>query len=147
MVVVATSEPSGLEQQRGRRLPAHGGVTGRLEVVEYAGGRSAAGCELLEGAPQMSPADLSASKRQMPVGRIAIRADEGGVVRAEQPGISLHAQTAPRGLNGYNARTLFGNYLPEREALGGIPVFIEGFGAEKCTNRAERCGFISRFWP
>ena len=41
-------------------------------------GLSAPGHELLEGAPQASPADLPALRRQMPVGRKTIGADEGG---------------------------------------------------------------------
>ena len=53
-------------------------------MLTDAGGRSAASGELLEGAPQMRPADLPASKRQMRVGRIAIRADDRRVIRAEQ---------------------------------------------------------------
>ena len=79
---------------------AHEGPQGRPEVEEVsAGGHRAGVVELmpipqvimkpptqaadvdLEGAPQMNPAHLPASKRQMPVGRIVIGADHRPVIR------------------------------------------------------------------
>ena len=58
-------------------------IAGVQQPLPDPGGLSASGHELLEGAPQMSPADLAASKRQMPVGRIAIGADHRPVIRTQ----------------------------------------------------------------
>ena len=59
-------------------------VAGGRQLLADPGGLAAPGLEVLEGAPQMRPADLPAFQGQMAVGRIAIGADDGLAVRAEQ---------------------------------------------------------------